>query len=203
MKFALVVLGAHIGVHIKDEITKIKNSSILLVEPVPHNLEAIKKNLSEFDNIYVEPVAISSINEKKNFYFVKNSSISKLKKHWASGIGSFNKSHLLNHKSKRFLIKDEDIEKVSIQTIRFKDLTKKHSITEIDQILIDVEGFEYEILNDIDLNETKINSIMFEYKHFDGYFKTGEKLKKILKKFEENNYETSKVDEENILAIKK
>ena len=44
---------------------------------------------------------------------------------------------------------------------------------------------------------------MFEYKHFDGYFKTGEKLKKILKKFEENNYETSKVDEENILAIKK
>ena len=203
MKFALVVLGAHIGVHIKDEITKIKNSSILLVEPVPHNLEAIKKNLSEFDNIYIEPVAISSINEKKNFYFVKNSSISKLKKHWASGIGSFNKSHLLNHKSKRFLIKDEDIEKVSIQTIRFKDLTKKYSITEIDKILIDVEGFEYEILNDIDLNETKINSIMFEYKHFDGYFKTGEKLKKILKKFEENNYETSKVDEENILAIKK
>ena len=203
MKFALVVLGAHIGVHIKDEITKIKNSSILLVEPVPHNLEAIKKNLSEFDNIYIEPVAISSINEKKNFYFVKNSSISKLKKHWASGIGSFNKSHLLNHKSKRFLIKDEDIEKVSIQTIRFKDLTKKYSITEIDKILIDVEGFEYEILNDIDLNETKINSILFEYKHFDGYFKTGEKLEKILKKFEENNYETSKVDEENILAIKK
>tara|TARA_Y200000002_G_scaffold370753_1_gene366620 strand:- start:17 stop:628 length:612 start_codon:yes stop_codon:yes gene_type:complete len=203
MKFALVVLGAHIGVHIKDEITKIKNSSILLVEPVPHNLEAIKKNLSEFDNIYIEPVAISSINEKKNFYFVKNSSISKLKKHWASGIGSFNKSHLLNHKSKRFLIKDEDIEKVSIQTIRFKDLTKKYSITEIDKILIDVEGFEYEILNDIDLNETKINSILFEYKHFDGYFKTGEKLEKILKKFEENNYKTSKVDEENILAIKK
>ena len=37
MKFGLVVLGAHIGIHIKDEISKIKDSSILLVEPVPHN----------------------------------------------------------------------------------------------------------------------------------------------------------------------
>ena len=29
MKFELVVLGAHIGVHIKDEISKINNSPIL------------------------------------------------------------------------------------------------------------------------------------------------------------------------------
>ena len=43
---------------------------------------------------------------------------------------------------------------------------------------------------------------MFEYKHFDGYQKIGEKLEEILKKFEENNYKTSKVDEENILAVK-
>ena len=38
MKFELVVLGAHIGVHIKDEISKINNSPILLVEPVPRTL---------------------------------------------------------------------------------------------------------------------------------------------------------------------
>ena len=43
MKFGLVVLGAHIGIHIKDEISKIKDSSILLVEPVPHNISAIKR----------------------------------------------------------------------------------------------------------------------------------------------------------------
>ena len=100
------------------------------------------------------------------------------------------------------MIEDNDIDKVVIETLRFKDLIKKHSITEIEKIIIDVEGFEYEILSDIDLEEIKINSIMFEYKHFDGYQKTGEKLEEILKKFEENNYKTSKVDEENILAIK-
>ena len=202
MKFGLVVLGAHIGIHIKDEISKIKDSSILLVEPVPHNISAIKENLKEFKNIHLEPVAVASVRETKDFFFVKATSINKLKKHWASGIGSFNKNHLLNHRTKRFLIEEDDIDKIPIKTVKFEDLIEKYSITEIDKILIDIEGYEYEILKDMDLQKVRINSILFEYKHFDGYKKTGEKLEEILKKFEENNYKTSKVDEENILAIK-
>jgi len=202
MKFGLVVLGAHIGIHIKDEISKIKDSSILLVEPVPHNISAIKENLKEFKNIHLEPVAVASVRDTKDFFFVKATSINKLKKHWASGIGSFNKNHLLNHRNKRFLIEEDDIDKIPIKTVKFEDLIEKYSITEIDKILIDVEGYEYEILRDIDLKKVRINSILFEYKHFDGYQKSGEKLEEILKKFEENNYKTSKVDEENILAIK-
>ena len=202
MKFGLVVLGAHIGIHIKDEISKIKDSSILLVEPVPHNISAIKENLKEFKNIHLEPVAVASVRETKDFFFVKATSINKLKKHWASGIGSFNKNHLLNHRTKRFLIEEDDIDKIPIKTVKFEDLVKKYSITEIDKILIDIEGYEYEILKDMDLKKVRINSILFEYKHFDGYQKTGEKLEEILKKLEENNYKTSKVDEENILAIK-
>jgi len=202
MKFGLVVLGAHIGIHIKDEISKIKDSSILLVEPVPHNISAIKENLKEFKNIHLEPVAVASVRETKDFFFVKATSINKLKKHWASGIGSFNKNHLLNHRTKRFLIEEDDIDKIPIKTVKFEDLIEKYSISEIDKILIDIEGYEYEILRDMDLKKVRINSILFEYKHFDGYQKTGEKLEEILKKFEENNYKTSKVDEENILAIK-
>ena len=202
MKFGLVVLGAHIGIHIKDEISKIKDRSVLLVEPVPHNISAINENLKEFKNIHLEPVAVSSVRETKDFFFVKSTSINKLKKHWASGIGSFNKNHLLNHRTKRFLIEEDDIDKIPIKTIKFEDLIEKYSITEIDKILIDIEGYEYEILRDMDLKKVRINSILFEYKHFDGYQKTGEKLEEILKKFEENNYKTSKVDEENILAIK-
>ena len=202
MKFGLVVLGAHIGIHIKDEISKIKDRSVLLVEPVPHNISAINENLKEFKNIHLEPVAVSSVRETKDFFFVKSTSINKLKKHWASGIGSFNKNHLLNHRTKRFLIEEDDIDKILIKTVKFEDLIEKYSITEIDKILIDIEGHEYEILRDMDLKKVRINSILFEYKHFDGYQKTGEKLEEILKKFEENNYKTSKVDEENILAVK-
>ena len=201
-KFGLVVLGAHIGVHIKSDIEKVTEGKILLVEPVPHNIKLIKQNLQGLENIIIEPVTISNVNQVRNFYFIKENSIGKLKKHWASGIGSFDKNHLLNHRSKRFLVEEEDIEAIQIQSLKFSDLILKHSIEEIDKLIIDVEGSEYEILKDLDLDKIKINSILFEFKHFDGNFKTGRKLEEILRKFELNNYKTSRIDEENILAIR-
>ena len=201
-KFGLVVLGAHIGIHIKGEIEKILPEKVLLVEPVPHNVVEIKKNLNNLNGITIEQVALSDKNETRNFYFVKNTSIHKLKKHWSSGIGSFNKQHLLDHKSKRFKIEEEDIDKISIEAIRFKDLVDKYKINQIDKLLVDVEGSEFAILNDIDLSSVNIKKIIFEYKHFDGYQTTGKKLEEILKKFEENGYTTKKIDEENILATK-
>ena len=70
-KFGLVVLGAHIGIHIKGDIEKLSPEKVLLVEPVPHNVAAIKKNLIHLDNVIIEQVAISNKNEIKNFYFVK------------------------------------------------------------------------------------------------------------------------------------
>ena len=200
--FGLVVLGAHIGIHIKGEIEKILPEKVLLVEPVPHNVVEIKKNLNNLEGITIEQVALSDKNETRNFYFVKNTSIHKLKKHWSSGIGSFNKQHLLDHKSKRFKIEEEDIDKISIEAIRFKDLVDKYNINQIDKLLVDVEGSEFAILNDIDFSSINIKKIIFEYKHFDGYQTTGKKLEEILKKFEENGYTTKKIDEENILATK-
>ena len=201
-KFGLVVIGAHIGIHIKGEIEKILPEKVLLVEPVPHNVLGIKKNLNNLEGITIEQVALSDKNETRNFYFVKNTSIHKLKKHWSSGIGSFNKQHLLDHKSKRFKIEEEDIDKISIEAIRFKDLVDKYNINQIDKLLVDVEGSEFAILNDINFSAINIKKIIFEYKHFDGYQTTGKKLVEILKKLKENGYTTKKIDEENILATK-
>ena len=200
--FGLVVIGAHIGIHIKNEVENFKKEKILLVEPVPHNVEAIKKNLIEYKDIIIEQLTVGNKKELRDFYFVKEESVSKLKKHWASGIGSFNKDHIINHKSKRFQLKEEDIEKMSITCVRFEDLINKYAINSIEKLLIDVEGSEYQILKDIDLNKVNIKKIIFEYKHFDGYFKQGAKLSEISDKLEKNNYKITKLDEENILAEK-
>ena len=200
--FGLVVIGAHIGVHIKNEVENFKKEKILLIEPVPHNVEAIKKNLLEYKDIIIEQLTLGDKKELRDFYFIREESISKLKKHWASGIGSFNKNHILNHKSKRFQLKEEDIEKISITCVRFEDLINKYAINSIEKLLIDVEGSEYQILKDIDLKKVNIKKIIFEYKHFDDYFKQGVKLDEIINKLEKNNYKITKLDEENILAEK-
>jgi len=201
-KFGLVVIGAHFGVWLEEIIKEYKSQNILLVEPVPYNYNQLKENFKNLDNIHICTNAIFSENKLSTFYYVKENSITKLGKHWASGIGSFNKNHILDHKTKRFKIEPEDIDEIEINFITFDDLVKNYSIQSIDKLQVDVEGAEYEILNSIDYKKININSLQFESKHFDGTFKEGEKLEKIKKKLVSEGYNLNQIDKENILAKK-
>ena len=201
--FGLVIIGAHIGVHILKEIEEYKNHNILLIEPVPHNLRSLKNNIPNYETINIEPITIGDKSEVRKFYYIKEDSIAKLGKHWASGIGSFHKQHILNHKTKKFQVEDDDIEIIEIKSLTFHELINKYSISTIDKLQIDVEGAEYEILSSIDYDKININKILFESKHFDGTFKEGEKFELIKNKLITNHYKLTQIDKENILAERK
>ena len=200
--FGLVVIGAHSGIHIKDLISEYANQKVLLVEPVPYNYQILENDYKNNENIFISRNAIFDEAKKDNFYHVKKDSIKKLGKHWASQIGSFDKNHILNHKNKRFDIKDDDIQITEVEFITFQDLVKKYSINSINKLQIDVEGAEYKIMHSIDYNKIKIKNIFFESKHFDGTFTEGEKLKEIKDKLISNGYNLKQIDKENILATK-
>tara|TARA_B100001029_G_C14969497_1_gene399338 strand:+ start:411 stop:980 length:570 start_codon:yes stop_codon:yes gene_type:complete len=187
---------------LNEDIEETKDSKILLIEPVEYNLKELKERTNKNPNIIIEEIAISDKNEIAPFYYVKRSSMERLKKHWSSGIGSFNKDHLLNHRSKNFKILEEDIESFDVKCLSFSSLIKKYSITSIGKLLIDVEGAESKIMNSINFKEVLIENIIFEKKHFDGPFKMGPKLEKIKSTLIENNYELLDLDKENILAKK-
>ena len=200
--FGLVVIGAHSGVWLKSLFEKYQNQNILLVEPVPYNVTLLKENTAKYKNISIETSAVSEKNQIKKFYYVKPDAVKKLGKHWASGIGSFDKQHILNHKNKRFAVSDPDIKEVDIQYLTFSDLIEKYSISSINLLQIDVEGAEFEILNSIDFEKIEIKKIIFEFKHFDGTFKEGPKLKSIKEMLIKFNYQLKEIDKENILAEK-
>ena len=201
--YGLVSIGSHTGYWLNHELEKFKLKKNILVEPVPYNIKELKLNIKNFVNTVIEESAISDTGKSTPFYYIKRSSISKLKKHWASGIGSFNKNHLLNHRSKRFLVSEEDIEVININCMSFKDLIKKYSIKSVEKLMLDVEGAEFSILSSIDYKQIMIKEIFFEKKHFDGYMKQGEKFDIIKKKLELHNYVLKDIDEENILATLK
>ena len=200
--FGLVVIGAHSGVLLKSLFDEYQNQNILLVEPVPYNITLLKENTAKYKNISIETSAVSVKNQIKKFYYVKPDAVKKLGKHWASGIGSFDKQHILNHKNKRFAVSDPDIKEVDIQYLTFSDLIEKYSISSINLLQIDVEGAEFEILNSIDFEKIEIKKIIFEFKHFDGTFKEGPKLKSIKEMLIKFNYQLKEIDKENILAEK-
>jgi FkbM family methyltransferase len=201
-KFGLVVIGAHFGVWLNDNLSKFEKENILLVEPVPYNYVRLKERFINSSNIQICTNAIFSEHKINKFYYVNEKSISKLGKHWASGIGSFNKNHILEHRTKRFKIEEKDIDEIEIEFITFNDLIEKYFIESIDKLQIDVEGAEYEILNSINYKKININSIQFESKHFDGTFKEGAKLEEIKKKLISEGYKLDQIDNENILAKK-
>ena len=200
--FGLVVIGAHSGLFLKDLVSKYHDQNILLVEPVPYNYEILDSEYKDDPKIIICKNAIIDKSKKDFFYYVKKESIKKLGKHWASQIGSFDKNHILNHKNKRFDIKEDDIETIQIEFITFDDLIQKYSIKSIDKLQIDVEGAEYKIMNSINFQKIKINKILFESKHFDGTFIEGKKLQEIEEKLKSNGYKLQQIDKENILATK-
>ncbi len=202
LNFGLVVIGAHSGIHLKNLISEYKNQEILLVEPVPYNYQILENEYKNQENISICRNALIDKSKKDFFHYVKKDSITKLGKHWASQIGSFDKNHILNHKNKRFDIKADDIETIQIEFITFDDLIQKYSIKSIDKLQIDVEGAEYKIMNSINFQKIEINKILFESKHFDGTFIEGKKLKEIEEKLKSNGYKLQQIDKENILASK-
>ena len=200
--FGLVVIGAHSGLFLKDLVSEYQDQNILLVEPVPYNYEILNSEYKDNPKITICKNAIIDKSKKDFFYYVKKESITKLGKHWASQIGSFDKNHILNHKNKRFDIKEDDIETIQIEFITFDDLIQKYSIKSIDKLQIDVEGAEYKIMNSINFKKIEINKILFESKHFDGTFIEGKKLEEIEEKLKSNGYKLQQLDKENILASK-
>ncbi len=200
--FGLVVIGAHSGLYLKDLVVEYEGRNILLVEPVPYNHEILDLEYKDDPKIIICKNAIIDKSKKDFFYYVKKDSITKLGKHWASQIGSFDKNHILNHKNKRFHIKEDDIETIQIEFVTFDDLIQKYSIKSIDKLQIDVEGAEYKIMNSINFQKIEINKILFESKHFDGTFVEGKKLQEIQEKLKSNGYKLQQIDKENILASK-
>jgi len=195
--FGLVVIGAHHGYWLLDEINK-TSKNILLIEPVPYNFLQLKERYKNYKNIFFEQNFIFDNNSQISFFFVKEVSISRLGKHWASGIGSFSKKHILKHKSKRFNIKENDINEIQIQSITFNELCKKYNIKIIDKLLIDVEGSEKKIIESIDYKNVFIKELVFEYKHLDRTFHFDKNLKSLINFLKDNNFQETARNKENI-----
>jgi FkbM family methyltransferase len=195
--FGLVVIGAHNGSGLENEVFK-TSKKILFVEPVKYNFTELQGRYNYLNNIYFDNSAISNNNDKLNFFSVKKDSVEKLGKHWASGIGSFSKKHILDHKSKRFQISDNDIDVNEITPLTFGQLMTKYNIEIIDKLLIDIEGAEKKIIESIDFEKTLIKELTFEYKHLDGTFVFNDSLKILINYLSGKNLKEINRDKENI-----
>ena len=201
LNFDLVIIGACHGFWVENDVKKCSNK-VLLIEPVKYNFDQLKNRFKNYKNIIFENIAVGEKNELIDFFYILESSIAKLKKHWASGIGSFSKEHILKHRTKRFQVTEKDIKCVKIKTMTFNKLIEKYKIEYINKLIIDAEGFDYKIIKSINFKKIFIKEIMFEKKHLGATFQIGNKLEQIKIFLFKKNYELFDISDENVLAKK-
>lgn len=135
----------------------------ILVEPVDYVFQRLVKAYRSYPpaRIILENAAIAEATGTKKFWHLKQ----------ASGlspgydqIGSFSKDHVLKHKDmfpnlERYLVSRD------VACISFGNLLRKHNIQRLDLVFIDTEGYDYEVIKQIDLVKTPPKVIIFENAH--------------------------------------
>jgi FkbM family methyltransferase len=162
-EFRFIQIGGNDGISFDGLYQKIisreKKSGIIL-EPSPTYFKLLEANYKSFPSIKLLPFAIFEHRGKLELCELNEVG---LKNHpaWAAGIGSVDINHLLN-----LNVKPEEISKIEIEGITFKDLLEMHpDFSSIDYLQIDTEGYDYQILKTIDFNSFNVKAIKFEFKN--------------------------------------
>ena len=134
------------------------NCSGILVEPIAYLFERLKKNYAGKTGLVFENAAISDKDEIRDFYCVSTSfKETGFRKAYWEGLGS-----LVRRPDLPGIEKYIRIEKV--KCLSYASLIKKHNVKELDLLVIDTEGYEYEILKQVPLVGIKPKVIFYEYK---------------------------------------
>ncbi len=142
------------------EYVKRNNWHGLLLEPVSSLFEQLVSNYAglpvEFEN-----VAIASRAETKPFFRVAD--VAGLPA-WTRLLGSFSEEHVRAQAALVPEIADNIVaEQVQCETI--DEVTRAHGIDAIDLLVIDTEGFDFEIIKLVDASRMDPDVIIFEHVH--------------------------------------
>jgi FkbM family methyltransferase len=141
---------------------KRKKWKALLVEPVPHIFNRLKKNYSGNDRFSFEQAVINE-GVKTQFYWVSEKAKIDVPglPPWHDQLGGFNRQHILTHMPNlEPYIVSEEINGITLET-----LLTKHHVSHINLLHIDTEGSDFKILSQINLSCMPPDVILYECKH--------------------------------------
>ncbi len=176
-----VEIGANDGVrtdHLRPFILSCPWRGVM-VEPVPWLYERLRENYKTQLGVAFENAAIAGVDAPVPFYYVPpaenrlwgNGPI------WSDVVGSLSRAEVegsIAHgrdfaaQALRVEIPDHEIriEKINVPGLTFESLCRKHSLEALDLVLIDAEGYDYEIIKEIDFERHRPRLLIYESDRF-------------------------------------
>lgn len=133
----------------------------LLLEPLPDMFDKLKRNYQGQEGVVLCNAALADRNGAMKFYRIKPGPDVP---QWCNGLGSFSRETILSHKDRFPAVEDHLVEQ-SVEALSFCSLVEKHEIKRIDVIVVDTEGYDYEILKLIDFQRFRPSLVIYEQIH--------------------------------------
>ena len=161
-----VQIGANDGVMYDPlhAVVRAAGWSGVLVEPVPALYEQLVSNYAEVPNLEFENAAIGTSDGTVTLYSVEPRSGDP---YWVGLLPSLDRDTIISHGALVPGI-EERIEESQVPSLTLPTLVARHNLSTIDLLNVDTEGFDYEILKQIDFASTWAPAyIVYECRHFD------------------------------------
>jgi FkbM family methyltransferase len=160
-------IGSNDGVHddpLHDLIRRHRGWRGIFVEPVASVFSELRRNYHDDPRFVFLNVAVGRTRGTQKFHYVEETArgaISGLPD-WHSRIGSFSRAHittLLGPTIEPFIVEAD------VQTVSLADILAEHDVESIDLLHIDAEGFDADVLAQLDFARYRPRVILIEHAH--------------------------------------
>lgn len=134
----------------------------IMVEPVGCYFRQLKENYRNSPNLIFENIAISEKEEVRTFYRIEDGHDFLPK--WTHGLGSFYQDVLLSHERVVPGLRKYMIEQ-NVECVSFSTLLDRNAVATVDVLVIDTEGFDYQVVKQVDFDRIQPHIIVYEHKH--------------------------------------
>jgi FkbM family methyltransferase len=138
----------------------------VLVEPAPYVFERLNANYGRFDRLSLENVAIADRDGSLPFYHLVEVSSEERDQlpDWYDALGSLSRDALLRHADRI-----PDIERrlvcIDVPCLTLSSLCERNGIDRLDLLLIDTEGYDWQIVRQIDFAALRPRLLIYEHYH--------------------------------------
>ena len=135
----------------------------IMVEPVPYVFERLQRNYAGVDRVICERVAIAPQAGRMPFFHLAEAAGAGAPG-WYDAIGSFSREAVLSHAGDIPDLEERLVE-TQVPTVTFEGLLERHGVERVDLVVIDTEGYDWEILRNVDLGRWKPRLVVYEHYH--------------------------------------
>jgi FkbM family methyltransferase len=176
-KAVFIEIGANDGVqhdHLRPFITSFPWRGVM-VEPVPWVFAHLRSNYRGQQGVTLENAAIADADGRVPFYYAATAEDRGQEDRpiWSDAIGSLSRDEVEKTiaAARSFAARgvglhipgmESRIERTEVPSLTFESLCRKHRIRELDLLLIDANGYDYEIIKGIDFEVHRPRLLIYE-----------------------------------------